>query len=275
VPAPDPTTPSRCEDVNSKILEAAKEDDLTALKLLSQCPKADLNTQETPCTGSEGEGQGCGRTPLWWAVFHNNLPMAEFLLEYPGLRFDGKKWGKAEKWYKESQVSPLFLTCSDGVNPSAKYDTDMLKLMLKYPAFQLQLNTAGGPDSYTPLMGAALAGAGFENIVLVLLADPNTNVNTITNKWNPNALYVAAHNGRFRIVDILLRCSKTDINHKNLYNKTALIAARSGMEDAQEDCDKSVSCTGNLNTRLRNYVKTIELIEARAAGETLLGGSTC
>ena len=264
-----------CEDVNSEILDAARGDNLAVLKALSQCQGADVNTQETPCTGSEGKGVGCGRTPLWWAVFHENLPMAEFLLEYPGAFSsidDVQKFGKSEDWYKETQMTPLVLACSDGEIPGGRGDPAMLKLMLKYPIFQSNLNRAGGPSSYTPLMKAAIQGDDYENIVLVLLADPNMNVNTKGGYFkDTTALHVAALNGRSRIVDILLRCSKTDINIKDRFNKNALDRAKDGLEDAQERCRKEQRYCDSPG----EYIKTIELLEKRAAGETLLGGSTC
>lgn len=239
--------------MNFKLLEAAKEGNLATLKQLLQCPRADVNIQEKPiCTESTEEGKGCGRTPLYWSIQHNNLPMVKFLLEQPNI--NGSEYGKAEDW--TSQWTPLMLASFRGY-------ADIVKLMLTYPNFKRLINQREIPHFYTPLMEAALSGQqNMNETMLELLKVPSINVNAKT-KYGSTILHYAAQNGRVEIVSILLHCNKTNITIKDDLNETALETAKIRKEDASEEED------------IKIYDDIIKLMESRAVGEILPGDPTC
>ena len=243
--------------MNFKLLEAAKDfyfKDLATLKQLLQCPRADVNTQEQPlCTENIEFEKGCGRTPLYWSVENNNLPMVRFLLEQPNI--NGREYGKMERL--TGQLTPLMNACYDG-------RVDIVKLMLTYPTFTRQINEKSKDQkASTPLIYASLAG--HQEVVLVLLREATINVNAQkSDGWT--ALHAAASNGHVEIVSILLRCNKTDINIKSASNKNAIDAAKESRE----------YYVSQQNTEtVKEINDAIKLIESRAAGQTPPGDPTC
>ena len=263
-----------CEDVNSKILDAAIYEDLVTLKQLMQCTEADVNTQEEPvCTEfqnsvseSPEKGKGCGRTPLWWSVYNNNLTMVRFLLEQPNI--NGGEYGKMEDSDIHSDVNFIYMKSHFLLTPlmiaSIDNNAVMVKLMLTYPTFKRNINQKSVPHLYTSLNYAA--NYAYQEVVLALLSEPSVNVNAQTKSgWTP--LRLAAWQGNVEIVSILLRCNKTDITIQDSENKTALEVAKEKKEEAisQQREDWYIE-------RLDDVIK---LLESRAAGQTPPGDPTC
>ena len=234
-----------CEDPNPRLLQAAKDEDLTSLKRLLLCPGADVNT------GKRTMNYGIYVTPLWFAVTQNNREMVKILLKVPNIE------GHETSWPNHWRQNPLMFACYYG-------HTEIVELLLAHPKFKSRINQVDNKGNTALHIAAISRSSRAPDVIHALLREPNTNVNAL-NGYGRSPLYEAILFPEK--VSILLRCHRTNVTIDKLRRHRAwqFVATTN-------DFEKMMLISPTL---LKTILDTINLIESRLAGNTLPGGPTC
>ena len=239
----DPNLPSKYQIyyLNLRLLQAAKDGDLTSLTRLLLCPGIDVNTDK----------RTIDPTTLWWAVAKNNREMVKILLKVL------PNEGHETSWPNHWRQNPLMVACYYGY-------TEIVELLLAHPKFKSRINQVDNKGNTALHIAAISRSDRAPDVIHALLREPNTNVNAL-NGYGRSPLYEAILFPEK--VSILLRCHRTNVTIDKLRRHRAwqFVATTN-------DFEKMMLISPTL---LKTILDTINLIKSRLAGNTLPGGPTC
>ena len=184
-------------------------------KLLLEAPDIDINREDQRITGRTS-GKFINRhTPLSKAVADGYFKIVRLLLAAPGIDVPSSSLLYSARWDLDKEIVQLLVSDSRvEIVPHPelymaifKGDTAEVKHILNKQG--TEVNAIDPQFSRTPLMYAA--GLGHHDIVKLLIAHPNTDINK-KGADGKSAISYAAQTGRTQVLKLLLKVPGIEIN---------------------------------------------------------------